>query len=218
MRRHSGWDVTGRETAREFRALRFQQQVDTVGQVLRARFWHADAQVVNNPFGAYPFLHAQAHMPAYPGRVLLLSPIVSAFEQADKRMLFGPPLGISVTVVPGRGHMLGRDVVGPLLDRWLTSREGPVQAGERFRSLAMPFWLTTINLAGVLPHQSGDGAAHPIELPSTTLAALRILAMAQAMAAVRVMPSRPMTARSGAPNCRIQARSPCARAEPDPRL
>jgi hypothetical protein len=55
------------------------------------------------------------------------------------------------------------------------------------------------------PHQSGDGAAHPIELPSTTLAALRLLAMAQAMAAVRALPSRPMTARSGAPNCRIQA-------------
>jgi hypothetical protein len=54
------------------------------------------------------------------------------------------------------------------------------------------------------PHQQGDGAAHPIELPSTTLAALRILAMAQAMAAVRALPSRPMTARSGAPNCRIQ--------------
>jgi hypothetical protein len=54
-------------------------------------------------------------------------------------------------------------------------------------------------------HQQGESAAHPIELPSTTLAALRLLAMAQAMAAVRVLPSRPMTARSGAPNCRIQA-------------
>jgi hypothetical protein len=52
-------------------------------------------------------------------------------------------------------------------------------------------------------HQQGESAAHPIELPSTTLAALRILAMAQAMAAVRALPSRPMTARSGAPNCRI---------------
>jgi hypothetical protein len=28
------------------------------------------------------------------------------------------------------------------------------------------------------PHQQGDGAAHSIELPSTTLAALRILAIA----------------------------------------
>jgi hypothetical protein len=51
--------------------------------------------------------------------------------------------------------------------------------------------------------QQGESAAHPIELPSTTLAALRILAMAQAMAAVRALPSRPPTARSGAPDCRI---------------
>jgi hypothetical protein len=52
-------------------------------------------------------------------------------------------------------------------------------------------------------YQQGESAAHPIELPSTTLAALRILALAQAMAAVTALPSRPMTARSGAPNCRI---------------
>jgi hypothetical protein len=32
---------------------------------------------------------------------------------------------------------------------------------------------------------------------------LRILAMAQAMAAVRALPARPMMTRSGAPNCRI---------------
>lgn len=166
--RDRGWAVTGRETVGEFRALRFQQQVDPVEQDLRAHFWHADAQVVCNSFGAYLFLHAQAQMPAYPGRVLLLSPIVGAFEQADKLMLFSPPrpghlmrlaaegrytppprceihvgaddwqsvpaqvlafatpAGIPVTVVPGRGHMLGRDVVGPLLDRWLAPREGPV--------------------------------------------------------------------------------------------
>ncbi len=79
-------------------------------------------------------------------------------------------------------------------------------------------------------HLSGDDAAHPIEPPSVTLAALRALraaaggvarplakrepstgrfssglalAMARAIAAVRALPARPMTARSGAPNCRI---------------
>jgi hypothetical protein len=85
----------------------------------------------------------------------------------------------------------------------------PIQSAESswIRQLtAFPRWQV---LAGSgdsghdRPHQSGDGAAHPIELPSTTLAALRILAMAQAMAAVLALPSRPMTARSGAPNCRI---------------
>lgn len=32
---------------------------------------------------------------------------------------FGRLTGIPVTVAPGRGHDLGRDYVGPLLDRWL---------------------------------------------------------------------------------------------------
>jgi len=51
-------------------------------------------------------------------------------------------------------------------------------------------------------HPLGEDAAHPIEPPSATLAVLRILAMARAIAAVRALPERPMTARSGAPNCR----------------
>jgi hypothetical protein len=53
------------------------------------------------------------------------------------------------------------------------------------------------------PHPEGEDSAHPIEPPSTAPAALRILAMAQAMAVARALPAQPMTARSGAPNCRI---------------
>jgi hypothetical protein len=52
-------------------------------------------------------------------------------------------------------------------------------------------------------HLSGEHAAHPSGPPSTTLAALRMLAMARAMSALRALPARPMTARSGAPICRI---------------
>ncbi|RPE70737.1 hypothetical protein EDC62_1224 [Tibeticola sediminis] len=47
------------------------------------------------------------------------------------------------------------------------------------------------------------GAAHPFESPSGAGAALQILAMARAMAVVCALPARPMTTRSGAPNCRI---------------
>ncbi|WP_287918022.1 hypothetical protein [Tibeticola sp.] len=46
-------------------------------------------------------------------------------------------------------------------------------------------------------------AAHPFESPSGPGAALQILAMASAMAVVCALPARPMTSRSGAPNCRI---------------
>lgn len=159
--RERGWSVAGRETVGSFRAQGFQEQIETVAEDLQEHFWHRDAQVVCNSFGAYLFLHAQTEMPPYPGRVLLLSPIVGAFEDEEHLMHFSPPratalmrlvaegsytpprqceihvgeldwqsvpahvktfaapLTIPVTVVPGAGHMLGRDYVGSLLDRWL---------------------------------------------------------------------------------------------------
>jgi hypothetical protein len=44
--RARGWAVTGRETVGEFRALRFEDQVDIVEKDLREHYWHADAKVV----------------------------------------------------------------------------------------------------------------------------------------------------------------------------
>lgn len=152
----------------DFRAAGFRVQVDTVVQDLREHFWRPGAHVICNSFGAYLFLHAQAQaqLPAYPGRVLLLWPIVGVFEDIERMQHFIPlraehlarlsalgrctpparcevhvgeldwqsmatnvlclaaPIGIPVTVVPGTGHMLGREYVGPLLDRWLPER-GP---------------------------------------------------------------------------------------------
>jgi hypothetical protein len=130
---------------------------------LQGHFWHEQAQVVCNSFGAYLFLHAQAQMPAFPGRVLMLSPIVGEFTSDKTRTTFSPPrptklkelaaagrfkapgrceihvgdedwqsipanvetfgrlTGIPVSVVNGRGHDLGIEYVGKLLDRWLSS-------------------------------------------------------------------------------------------------
>jgi hypothetical protein len=53
------------------------------------------------------------------------------------------------------------------------------------------------------PFTAWVSAAHPFEPPSGAGAALQILAMASAMAVVCALPARPMTARPGAPNCRI---------------
>lgn len=156
-----GFDVTGRETRGEFRNLPFEEQVQTVMQDLQAHFWHEQAQVVCNSFGSYLFLHAHAQLPAFVGRVLLLSPIVGEFTNEQARTSFSPPrserlkklaqtghfntpvsceihvgeddwqsipanvqafgqmTGIPVTVVPKGGHDLGKDYVGPVLDRWL---------------------------------------------------------------------------------------------------
>ena len=112
-------------------------------------------------YGCYLFLHAQLCMSAFPGRVLLLSPVLGgALSKAAGAGFFPPRAGqlgqaasnggfprlgqaeihvgsedwqsnpeavrtfgerasIPVTLVEGKGHMLGVDYVGPLLDRWL---------------------------------------------------------------------------------------------------
>jgi hypothetical protein len=89
--RSRGWDVTGRETVGEFRDLPFADQVHTIAQDLQQHFWHPQARVVAVSFGAYLFLHAQARLPAYPGRVLLLSPILGEFADQASGTHFVPP-------------------------------------------------------------------------------------------------------------------------------
>ena len=156
-----GIEIAGRELVGEFRKLDFQQQVDLVVSDIQSNFWREDARVIANSFGAYLFLHAQAQMEPYIGKVILLSPIVGEFSNEDTRMNFIPPradklqqlagagsfpipkhcqvhvgsedwqsnpvnvtafgsmLGIPVTVVPNAGHMLPKEYVGDLLDKWL---------------------------------------------------------------------------------------------------
>lgn len=156
-----GFNVAGRETRGDFRALPFDEQVQTIRQDLQDHFWHEQARVVCNFFGAYLFLHAQAQMEFFVGRVLLLSPIVGEFSNCQAHLSFSPPrptrirklaeaeqfkapahceihvgeddwqsipdnvktfgglTGVAVTVVPKGGHDLGKEYVGPLLDRWL---------------------------------------------------------------------------------------------------
>jgi predicted alpha/beta hydrolase family esterase len=86
-----GFDVTGRQTIGEFRALPFSEQVALVAHDLTSSHWNPDAMVVANSFGAYLFLHAQTLMAPYVGRVLLLSPIVGEFSNEETRMGFIPP-------------------------------------------------------------------------------------------------------------------------------
>ena len=157
-----GFDVTGRELVGEFRQLSFNGQVDAVAIDLQSNFWDKDARLIANSFGAYLFLHAQAKLPPYPGKVILLSPIVGEFANQDTEMNFIPPrseqllqlakagsyraplnceihvgsedwqsnpsnvemfgtlVGLKVSVVPDAGHMLPKEYVNNLLDRWLS--------------------------------------------------------------------------------------------------
>jgi hypothetical protein len=89
-----GYDVTGRETVGDFKALGFQAQVQTVASDLREYFWKEDSRVIANSFGAYLFLHAQALLgEPFAGKVTLLSPIVGEFANDDevRPMNFVPP-------------------------------------------------------------------------------------------------------------------------------
>ena len=74
-----GFDLAGRETRGEFNDLSFSDQVATVAEDLETYFWHEGALVLANSFGAYLFLHAQSRLRSFPGKVLLLSPIVGGF-------------------------------------------------------------------------------------------------------------------------------------------
>jgi len=156
-----GFDVSGRETTGEFRKLSFTEQMEIIAEDLKTTYWHEDAHVVANSFGAYLFLNAQRILPPYIGRVLLLSPIIGEFFSEEIRMGFIPPqagklmelaksgtypipkdceihvgdqdwqsdpesvkrwagmLKIPITIVPDAGHMLGKDYVSSILDRWL---------------------------------------------------------------------------------------------------
>jgi hypothetical protein len=156
-----GCSIAGREIRGAFLKLTFQQQLDAICTDLQDDFWNADAKLVAVSYGCYLFLHAQLCMPPFPGRVLLLSPVLGrAFASSagvgfippradqlgqaamnqefptlnkaemhvgsedwqsnpDAVRSFGEHTSIPVTVVEGKGHMLGVDYVGSLLDRWL---------------------------------------------------------------------------------------------------
>ena len=86
-----GLSVSGRETVGEFARLSFQEQIELVAQDLKTDFWHKDSRVIANSYGAYLFLHAQTLLPAYVGRVLLLSPIVGEFSSGETATHFVPP-------------------------------------------------------------------------------------------------------------------------------
>lgn len=159
-----GLRVYGRATVDEFRQYAFDDQTALIRSDLRApEWWNSSSLVITNSYGSYLFLNAQLHMPSFPGRVLMLSPILGSFESTERAQTFVPPyadrlmkavrdgifpkldqlevhvgsedwqsppgltcefaklIGASVTIAAGRGHMLGKDYVGPVLDRWLSN-------------------------------------------------------------------------------------------------
>ena len=66
-----GFDVMGRETLGDFKKLRFDAQVETVAEDLKASFWYHDALVLANSYGAYLLLQANRRHDQADGTQLL---------------------------------------------------------------------------------------------------------------------------------------------------
>lgn len=77
----------------EFARLSFAEQTAAVADDLKTAFWREDALVIANSLGCYLFLHAQALLPPFPGKVLLLSPVVGGVTSPESGIGFSPPMG-----------------------------------------------------------------------------------------------------------------------------
>ena len=68
--------VSGRGLDGDFARLRFGDQMARIGDDLSGRHWSAETLLVGRSYGGYLLLHALADLPPFPGRVLLLSPVL----------------------------------------------------------------------------------------------------------------------------------------------
>ena len=86
-----GLSVFGRDMSGGFQRLRFSDQIRVIADDLKAAFWTKETLVVANSFGAYLYLHAQTLLDPFPGKVLLLSPIIGATIAPGSGPRFSPP-------------------------------------------------------------------------------------------------------------------------------
>ena len=98
-----GFDVYGRETVGDFKKLDFDVQLETVAQDLKDNFWHENARVVANSYGGYLLLQALSLSKPYPGKLLLLSPIVGEFSSEQIRLGFIPPYAKRISELASKG-------------------------------------------------------------------------------------------------------------------
>lgn len=86
-----GCELVGRELRGHFTRYTFSEKVALIAEDLQMLEKDGVPRVIANSMGAYLYLHAQAEMPAYSGKVLLLSPIVGAFSNEEIGIGFVPP-------------------------------------------------------------------------------------------------------------------------------
>ena len=86
-----GYLLQGREVTGDLAGYGFQDQTNIIKQDLKAHYWYPEAEVVAVSYGAYLLLHALAEMRTFPGRLLLLSPILGGVAHEKSFSSFTPP-------------------------------------------------------------------------------------------------------------------------------
>ena len=100
-----GYGVTGRQTIGDFQKLRFTDQVAVIAHDITSQFWRKDALIIANSFGAYLFLHAQTLMDPFPGKVLLLAPIIGGSAAPGNGPRFLPPFAEKLSTLAKTGDL-----------------------------------------------------------------------------------------------------------------
>jgi hypothetical protein len=81
-----GFEVYGREILSNFAQLHFPQQLQIIKNDIKTLFWCEELNLIGDSYGGYLLLHALAELAAFPGRILLLSPVLG--QAIDKQNLF----------------------------------------------------------------------------------------------------------------------------------
>lgn len=73
-----GFEVWGREIFPPFSTLNFAEQLQIIQNDLQSYFWHEEAKLMGHSYGGYLLLQALADLDAFPGCILLISPVLGA--------------------------------------------------------------------------------------------------------------------------------------------
>ncbi|MDF1879628.1 hypothetical protein JHD46_08260 [Sulfurimonas sp. SAG-AH-194-C20] len=86
-----GFSIMGRELIDDFMQLRISKQVILIQEDLEEYFWHKDAKLIAYSYGGYLLLHALASMKAFPGKILLIAPVLGMSKRKANALMSRPP-------------------------------------------------------------------------------------------------------------------------------
>ncbi|MBF0121357.1 MAG: alpha/beta hydrolase [Desulfobacterales bacterium] len=86
-----GFKVQCRKLSEEFLSLRFNEQLTIVEDDLQSIDWASETVLIGHSYGAYILLHTLATMTLFPGRVLLISPVLGQAVSGNFQYGMLPP-------------------------------------------------------------------------------------------------------------------------------